>query len=170
MHYPELARQKEMIVTTIQNEEERFTHTLEQGTALLQKSLSELKQKNGKTLNGEVVFKLYDTYGFPSDLTRLMAEEGFQVDEISFEKHMEAAKEKARQTWKGATISADATLLLKLAQKVPPTDFIGYLNTHNEGKVVALASGSQEVKELKSGESGFLMQIKLVSMPRVADK
>lgn len=154
--YPELRKQRDLVVHTIKNEEERFLKTLDQGTALLQTELKNLEGKQ-KTLPGTVVFKLYDTYGFPADLTALIAKEnGFSIDEAGFEASMEEAREKARKTWKGAVISSDAAHLLGLAQSVGATKFEGYSTTNSEGKILKLSNGKQEVKSLQAGETGFV--------------
>lgn len=97
--YPELKNRKAHILTTIKEEESRFLQTLDNGTVIFQEEIKKLKQQNGKTISGETVFKLYDTYGFPIDLTALMAaEESLQVNEAAFEKQMQAAKEKAKSS------------------------------------------------------------------------
>jgi alanyl-tRNA synthetase len=155
--YPELRKQKDLVIHTIQNEEERFLKTLDQGTQLLQTELDTIKKQGAKTLAGAVVFKLYDTYGFPADLTALIAkEQGFTIDETGFETCMEEAREKARKTWKGAVISSDAAHLLGVAQSVGPTIFEGYTTTSSVGKILKLSDGKNEVKSLKAGQNGFL--------------
>jgi alanyl-tRNA synthetase len=155
--FPELRKQRDLVVHTIANEEERFLKTLDQGTQLLQTELDKAKKENQKTLSGPVVFKLYDTYGFPADLTALIAkEQGYSIDEAGFENCMNNAREMARKTWKGSTITSDAAHLLQLAQASGPTQFEGYVTTVNEGKVLKLSDGKTEVKELKKGQSGFV--------------
>tara|TARA_B100001248_G_scaffold260334_1_gene248291 strand:+ start:16364 stop:19003 length:2640 start_codon:yes stop_codon:yes gene_type:complete len=153
--YPELKQKQEVILHTIEGEEERFLKTLDQGTQLL---MEEMAKAKAKVLSGEVVFKLYDTYGFPLDLTQLIArEKGFQVDESGFEKQMQAAKERARKTWKGATMDSDQAHLLKMAQKYGATKFVGYENTANTSKVLALSDGKQEISEAQEGQKIYLL-------------
>lgn len=158
--YPELKARKNHILATIHDEEVRFLQTLDNGTQILQDEIKKLKSGSQKTLSGEVVFKLYDTYGFPVDLTALMAaEEGLKIDEASFEQHMQAAKEKAKSSWKGKGLQADEKHIIELAQKFskPPTVFVGYDTLTYSSTVLSLSNGSQEVKSLAIGDSGLLI-------------
>jgi alanyl-tRNA synthetase len=160
--YPELKRKRDLIVQTVNDEVSRFLTTLDQGTEILNSELGKLSGKSQKTLPGELVFKLYDTYGFPVDLTRLMAEErGFNVDETGFEKNMEDARQKAKSAGKFKAISADAAHLVKLAQETTdkggPTKFTGYSSTLGQGKIALLSNGSEVRLELKTGEQGILV-------------
>ncbi len=145
--YPELEQQSNLILNTLKQEEERFLKTLDQGTQILNKAINELKVLKKSRLDGELVFKLYDTYGFPSDLTRLIAkEQDLSIDEEGFQKHMAQAKEKARASWKGQTIQADQALLLKLAQTYGSTQFTGYTHLQEEGVVLAIADTTKELE------------------------
>jgi alanyl-tRNA synthetase len=160
--YRELDMQKALIEKTIVDEETRFLATLDQGTNLLRAELDTLKKKNQQTLPGETLFKLYDTYGFPADLTRLMAkEEGFQVDELGFEKQFAQAREKAKASWKGKNFSGDAGFVAKwsseLAKKNGVTRFVGYETTQAKGQLLALSNGTAEVAQLKDGDTGILV-------------
>jgi len=160
--YPELKRQKELITRTVADEVSRFITTLDQGTEILNNSLNRLSSRGQKVVDGETVFKLYDTFGFPIDLTRLMAvEKGFQIDEAGFEKQMESAREKAKSSWKGKALSSDAAHLVELAQEARSrkgiTQFTGYQSTHGEASLILLSNGHQVVNELKSGESGVMV-------------
>jgi alanyl-tRNA synthetase len=157
--YNELHQQKTLVDRTVVDEEKRFLVTLDQGTNVLTQELGKLK--NGGTLSGDVLFKLYDTYGFPVDLTRLMAEEkGFHIDELGFEKNLEAAKEKARASWKGKAMTGDQAHLVSFSQamaKHGETKFTGYDTTQEiSSKVVGVSNGSKEVAELKEGENGLI--------------
>ncbi len=155
--YPELTKQLDLVIHTVENEEERFLKTLDQGTQLLQTELNGVKKQQGKILPGSVVFKLYDTYGFPADLTALIAkEQDIGIDETGFEACMNDAREIARKTWKGSTISSDAAHLLGLAHQSGATKFLGYTSTNCEGKILTISDGKKELKELKKGQSGFL--------------
>ncbi len=159
-HYAELEQRKNIIDRTVQDEERRFLATLDQGTHVLAQELDRLA--TGGTLSGEVLFKLYDTYGFPVDLTRIMAaERGFKVDELGFEQRLEAAKEKARASWKGKTISGDQAFLVTFSQNVQrqfgETPFTGYGTTVDNAKILKLADGKNEVSELKAEQSGVLV-------------
>lgn len=158
--YPELKTRKNHILSTIKEEESRFLQTLDNGTAIFHEEIKKLKNQNSKTISGETVFKLYDTYGFPVDLTALMAaEEGLQLDEASFEKHMQAAKEKAKASWKGKAMQADEKHIIELAQKFSksPTQFVGYTEVNANSPIVALSNGTTEVASLKVGETGLLI-------------
>ncbi|MES2964547.1 MAG: alanine--tRNA ligase [Bdellovibrionota bacterium] len=160
--YPELKRGKDLITTSVNDEVTRFLTTLDQGTEILNGELAKLEAKKGKVLDGAVVFKLYDTYGFPVDLTRLMAEErGLTVDEEIFMKNMEEARSKAKSSSKFKALSADAAHLVKLAQetldKKGPTKFAGYTTTRATGNVVLLSNGFEMRTELKAGEQGLVV-------------
>ena len=158
--YPELKNRKAHVLTTIKEEEARFLQTLDNGNVIFQEEIKKLKQQNGKTLSGETVFKLYDTYGFPTDLTALMAaEEGLQIDEAGFEKQMQAAKEKAKSSWKGKSMQADEKHIIELSQKFSksPTEFVGYTQLTNKTQVVGLSNGSQEVSSLATGQTGLVV-------------
>ncbi|MCM2281343.1 MAG: alanine--tRNA ligase, partial [Bdellovibrionaceae bacterium] len=159
--YPELTRKKPVITQTVQDEITRFLSTLDQGTEILNDKLLKLAAKGLKTLDGETVFKLYDTFGFPVDLTRLMAvERGFALDEAGFEKSMEAAREKAKASWKGKALSTDAAHLVTLAQtardKGGATRFTGYTTTHSSGRILLLSDGHALVDALQTGDSGII--------------
>ncbi|MFK8138336.1 MAG: alanine--tRNA ligase [Bdellovibrionales bacterium] len=155
--YPELLQQKTLIEKTVETEEERFLTTLDQGTQLLEKALKYLKEKNQSKVPGETVFRLYDTYGFPADLTRIMAEEaGFTVDEKEFQTHMEKARELARSSWKGEAITSDAAHLLELGQTNGETLFTGYDSLYSKSNVNILSNGTKEVTSLEAGNRGII--------------
>jgi alanyl-tRNA synthetase len=100
--YPELKERRSYIAMVVQKEEERFLDTLDRGLQILQEEIEQLRGSKGKTIPGEVVFKLYDTYGFPLDLTEdIAAEEGFAIDTQGFNQDMEQQRERARISWKG---------------------------------------------------------------------
>lgn len=147
--YPELLQRKDIILSTTETEEDKFLSTLDQGTQILKDELSKLKKGKKKTLSGQVAFKLYDTYGFPLDLTYLMAkEEGFEIDQKSFDEAMAKQKEVARASWKGGQGNEDQAILLKQSQKLPKTQFTGYELVKDKAKVLALFEGGKEVKTL----------------------
>jgi alanyl-tRNA synthetase len=158
--YPELKVRQNHILSTIKDEESRFLQTLDNGTAIFHDEIQKLKKQNNKIISGETVFKLYDTYGFPLDLTALMAaEEGLQVDEASFEQHMGAAKEKAKASWKGKALQADEKHIIELAQKYSksPTEFVGYNDLEAASPIVTISNGKHEVSSLRAGETGLLI-------------
>lgn len=159
--YKDLQERRNIIERAVADEESRFLTTLDQGTHVLAQELDKLSE--GGTLKGEVAFKLYDTYGFPLDLTSLMSQErGFRVDETGFQTSLEAAKAKARASWKGKGISADQAALVKwtgnLAHIHGPTQFTGYEGTESsDGKLLAIRRDQDVVMNLKSGEEGIVI-------------
>jgi alanyl-tRNA synthetase len=161
--YPELVRSRELIETVVKDEVTRFLATLDQGTEILNASLAKIAGRGQKVVDGDVVFKLYDTYGFPVDLTRLMAvEQGFTIDEDGFMKQMDGAREKAKAHSKFKGLSADASHLLKLGQQTldltqAPTLFNGYTSTKSSGRIVLLSNGYEVRNELASGEQGLVI-------------
>lgn len=160
--YPELQRGRDLILTTVNDEISRFSATLDQGTEILNGELRKLAGRGLKVVNGDLVFRLYDTFGFPVDLTRLMAEEkGFKVDEESFMKHMEDARERAKASSKFKTISSDAAHLVRLSQEVldqkGPTLFTGYSTTKASAMVVLISNGYEKRSALQAGEQGLLV-------------
>jgi alanyl-tRNA synthetase len=159
--FPELKQRSNVILSNLRDEQDRFSTTLTTGTEILNQELSKLQSKNQKQVPGDLVFKLYDTFGFPVDLTQLMAEEnGFTVDEAEFELKMQEARSKAKASWKGRGISSDAAHLVSFAQAVKDkcklTSFVGYESTESKAKIIALSNGKATVNILKSGETGFL--------------
>lgn len=160
--YPELKQRQSVILATLKDEQDRFMSTLGTGTQILNQELSKLKTKKQTEVPGEIVFKLYDTYGFPADLTRLMAEElGFTVDEKKFEAEMDAAREKAKASWKGKGLASDEAHLIQFSQKSLDTNkatkFLGYESTSVPAKVVALSNGSKTIDKLNANETGVVV-------------
>ncbi len=160
--FPELTARRTHILSTVKDEETRFLQTLDQGTQILNEALQKATDKGQKTLSGEVVFRLYDTYGFPIDLTRLIAEEkGLTFDEAAVEKEMEAARTKAKASWKGKGLQADESHLIQLAQKAfgqnKSTQFTGYDGLLDSSQVLFLSNGKEIVPQLQEGENGFVI-------------
>jgi len=147
--FPELKTQRDTIVRLLKSEEEQFAKTLEQGLRILEQDLAELK---GKVIPGDVVFKLYDTYGFPMDLTADIARErDLEIDEAGFEAAMDAQRERARA---GSSFGLDYNSLIKVDQD---TVFTGYEATQGESKIIALFRDGQEVDRLNAGEEGVIV-------------
>jgi alanyl-tRNA synthetase len=144
--YPELKSQRAHIERVLKQEEERFAETLSQGMSLLDQAIASLQ---GKELPGDTVFKLYDTFGFPVDLTADIARErGFSIDQAGFEAAMEAQRERARAASKfGVDMRAGVTLDSK-------TNFSGYERLIDTGTVVALFKGKERVDTLRAGDTG----------------
>lgn len=145
--YPELKEKQAQIEEALKNEESRFAQTLETGMALLENALA----KGGKTLDGEIIFKLYDTYGFPYDLTADMARElGIELDEAGFEREMEAQRARARAA---QSFKANA----QLPYDGQDTEFKGYSERQTESKVLALYKDGEQVDELNEDDSGAVV-------------
>ncbi len=135
--YPELGQGQRLIEETLLNEEVRFKQTLDRGLKLLDDALVDVPE--GADLPGETAFKLYDTYGFPLDLTQdALREKGRGVDTPGFDAAMEEQKAKARAAWSGAGGEADAAVWFEVADDKGVTDFLGYETTMAEGQIVAL--------------------------------
>ena len=154
--YGELVRAQSLITETLKHEETRFRKTLERGLGLLEDETSSLKK--GATFSGETAFKLYDTYGFPLDLTQdALRARGIEVDTKGFDSAMERQKEEARRAWKGSGEAATETIWFEVREQVGPTEFLGYETETAEGVVKAVIAGGKSAKELKKGEEGALI-------------
>ena len=154
--YPELVRANELIGETLKLEETRFRKTLTRGLTLLDEATA--KFKKGAELDGETAFKLYDTYGFPIDLTQdaLRARE-ITVDTAGFDTAMERQKAEARRAWSGTGDDSTDTLWFEIKEDVGTTEFLGYETEVAEGIVLELVSDGKRVKELSSGEEGYVI-------------
>ncbi len=151
--YPELQRAEPLISETLRLEETRFRKTLERGLAILDEETRGLK--SGDKLKGETAFTLYDTYGFPLDLTQdALRPRGIAVDTEAFNAAMERQRERARASWAGSGDVKTATYWFPLREKYGATEFLGYDTETSEGVVQTIIRGGPEVSELKAGESG----------------
>jgi alanyl-tRNA synthetase len=151
--FPELVRAQPLITETLKLEETRFRHTLERGLVILDDKSKSLKQ--GDMFDGDTAFTLYDTYGFPLDLTQdALRSRGISVDIASFTDAMERQKAKARASWSGSGDAAQETVWFGLREKAGATEFLGYETETAEGIVAALVKDGKEVAELKAGDSG----------------
>ncbi|WP_153774604.1 alanine--tRNA ligase [Pseudomonas sp. MNR3A] len=147
--FPELKSQQAHIERVLKTEEEQFAKTLEQGLRILEQDLAQLQ---GKVVPGDVVFKLYDTYGFPMDLTADIAREReLTIDEAGFEREMDAQRERARSA---SAFGMDYNSLVKVDTA---TDFLGYSSTEGQGKIIALYKDGQSVDQLGEGEEGVVV-------------
>jgi alanyl-tRNA synthetase len=154
--YPELLRAEALITETLKLEETRFRRTLERGLAILDEKSASLKK--GAMFDGETAFTLYDTYGFPLDLTQdALRSRGISVDVASFSDAMERQREKARASWAGSGDTAQESVWFALRERIGATEFLGYETETAEGVVAALVKDGKEVSELKKGESGSVM-------------
>jgi len=149
--YPELVRARSQVEQVLRQEEERFNETLEQGLRILEDDIADLK---GDTISGETIFKLYDTYGFPVDLTRDVAiERNLKLDMTGFEREMEAQRGRARAASSFKTADIGAVLVDQ------PTQFTGYERLSDEGRVLQVTRGTDlaATEVLRSGESGQIV-------------
>jgi len=163
--YPELGRAQALIEETLQLEETRFKQTLDRGLKLLDDELADLPEE--AALPGQAAFKLYDTYGFPLDLTQdALREKGRVVDTEGFDEAMAEQKAKARAAWAGSGESADATIWYDIAEHQGTTDFLGYDTESAEGQIVALVRDGDGVERAKAGET---VQIALNQTPFYAE-
>ncbi|MEL6701017.1 MAG: alanine--tRNA ligase, partial [Pseudomonadota bacterium] len=148
--YPELGQAQSMIEQTLLTEETRFRQTLDRGLKLLEDEVAGLEE--GVRLPGEAAFKLYDTYGFPLDLTQdALREKGLEVDTDGFDAAMAEQKAKARAAWTGSGEAADATIWFDIADTHGATDFLGYETESAEGQVLTLVADGGEVAEAAAG-------------------
>ncbi|MBQ7707881.1 MAG: alanine--tRNA ligase [Lachnospiraceae bacterium] len=155
--YPELEEKKEHIFSILNTEEENFNKTIDQGLSILNGYINETKSEESKTLAGDKAFKLYDTYGFPLDLTKEILEEaGIEVDEEGFNACMEEQRVKARNARKTTNyMGADATVYEQIPLTIDNL-FVGYDSLTHKSKINALTTETEVVKELHEGESGSL--------------
>jgi alanyl-tRNA synthetase len=154
--YPELIRAEPLITETLRLEETRFRKTLERGLAILDEETRNLGA--GQKLSGETAFTLYDTFGFPLDLTQdALKSRGIGVDTDAFNAAMERQREKARAAWAGSGEAATESLWFGLKERVGATEFLGYDTEIAEGVVLAIVSDGRDASELKAGESGLIL-------------
>jgi alanyl-tRNA synthetase len=154
--YPELHRAEALIIETLKLEEIRFRRTLDRGLAILDEASKSLKQ--GDMFDGETAFTLYDTYGFPLDLTQdALKPRGIGVDIASFTDAMERQREKARASWAGSGEAADEVVWFGLREKIGATEFLGYETENAAGVVSALVKDGKELAALTKGESGAVV-------------
>ncbi len=149
--FPELVRAQPLIEATLQQEETRFRQTLDKGLKLLDEATAGMKP--GDVLPGETAFRLYDTYGFPYDLTEdALRAQAFGVDRAGFDAAMAEQKRAARAAWKGSGAKASDELWFDLAEEVGATEFTGYASDTGEGVVLALVKDGKRVEQASSGD------------------
>ncbi|HHW13452.1 MAG TPA: alanine--tRNA ligase, partial [Firmicutes bacterium] len=164
--YPDLVEKRAAILATLRQEEERFQATLEAGMSILAELTSRARADEERRIAGEEAFRLYDTYGFPLELTReIAAERGFTVDEDGFEAALAAQRERARAArGEGAYLDKALAAYGRLAERLTaegalPNRFSGYDRTADEGTVVALLQGGEEVSEAGEGEAEVVLSV-----------
>jgi alanyl-tRNA synthetase len=156
-HYTELARERDRIVEILSFEEKKFGQTLSAGLSLLNNLLEDLQQQGQRVIPGEQAFKLYDTHGFPLELTQEVAgEHGFTVDIPGFEKAMERQQERSRAT-NVFVQGKDDLALDAILKRVGPSEFTGYQGVTGSGKIVGLVVDGQEVEMISAPQSALLI-------------
>ena len=158
-HYSYLIERKNALQEQCRAEEERFFETIESGMALFQAELDSMRQKNEKSFNGEIAFKLYDTYGFPLDLTQDMLRElGLSIDLQGFEKCMQEQKDRSKAHWKGSGDSVKDGDFNALLSEFGKNEFVGYERINTESKILALLDSSfKRIESLEAGQEGWVM-------------
>jgi len=148
--YPELERAKPLITETLKTEEEKFSSLLNRGIEILNENLDKVKNNS---FPGDVAFKLYDTYGFPLDLTAdILKNKNIKVDNAGFDKEMEKSKKLARANWKGSGDKSLEEKWFKIREQLNPTEFLGYEFDKLEGVILKISKGKDFVKEAKAGD------------------
>jgi alanyl-tRNA synthetase len=150
--YPELTANAVLIDKVIRNEEERFLETLARGLVLFEEEAAKVRADGGKTLPGKVVFRLYDTFGFPPDLTADMAREaGLFMDQAGFDTEMGHQKQMARQSWEGMH-GEDASVVKSILEEGTASDFTGYDTLEDSGTIKVIIKDGEQVTEAKPGD------------------
>lgn len=166
--YRELVENESLIVQVVEQEERRFGRTLEQGTNLLEAEIDSLRRKKAESLDGGLAFELYDTYGFPFELTEeICGEAGISVDRKGFEKAMERQRERARTAGKRHEEASAKSLYEKILEETGSSDFVGYTEEETETAVVALLSDGTRTRYLEEGAEGEAI---LAKTPFYAEK
>ena len=154
--YGELVRAQPMITETLELEERRFRKTLERGIGLLTDASAKLGK--GATLPGDIAFKLYDTFGFPLDLTQdALRARGIEVDTAGFASAMERQKAEARKAWKGSGEAATETVWFEIKERTGATEFLGYDTETAEAEILALIKNGKEVRSIKAGDTASII-------------
>ena len=153
-NYPEIKRAEALIKETLKMEEEKFLVLLDRGMKILEEEISKID----KILPGEVAFKLYDTYGFPLDLTQdILKNKSLQIDNQKFEELMKKSRELAKKNWKGSGDSAVDHIWFAIKDKLGPTEFLGYETVQAEGVIKSLLKKNEQVESLKTGDEGMII-------------
>jgi len=153
-NYPELKRAESLVRETLKTEEEKFLVLLERGMKILNAEIS----KVDKVLPGEVAFKLYDTYGFPLDLTEdILKNKSLSVDHKKFKSLMNESRQLAKKNWKGSGDSSVEEIWFGIKDKIEPTEFLGYETDQAEGVILSLIKDNKEVKSLNNGDEAIII-------------
>ncbi len=153
-NYPELVRAESLIKETLKTEEEKFLVLLERGMKILNEEISKID----KVLPGEVAFKLYDTYGFPLDLTEdILKNKSLKIDNKKFETLMNESRELAKKNWKGSGDSSVNKIWFEIKDRLGPSEFLGYETDYAEGKILSLLKDNKEAKSLSDNDEGMII-------------
>ncbi len=153
-NYPELNRAESLIKETLKMEEEKFLILLDRGIKILNDEISKID----KVLPGDVAFKLYDTYGFPLDLTEdILRNKSLSIDTKKFQSLMQESRELAKKNWKGSGDAAVEDIWFGIKDKLGATEFLGYETNQAEGVILSLLKNNKEVKDLKSNDEGMII-------------
>ncbi len=153
-NYPELQRAESLIKETLKMEEEKFLVLLDRGIKILNDEIAKID----KILAGDVAFKLYDTYGFPLDLTEdILKNKSLKIDHEKFQSLMKESRELAKKNWRGSGDSAIDDIWFGVREKLGATEFLGYETNQAEGVILSLFKDNKEVDQLKSGEEGMII-------------
>ncbi len=158
--FPEVLPRREFITRTIQGEEDRFHQTLARGLELLDESFDTLTEKGSTQLDGQRAFALYDTFGFPLDLTQMLARErGFTVDDAGFADSMEEQRSRGRAAWeaKGGAKDEEISIYAEVLKEHGETEFVGYSEDNIEAEIVALISDSESIGSAREGNEVFVL-------------
>ena len=158
--FPDVLPRREFITRTIQGEEHRFHQTIERGLELLDQSFNTLREKDSTQLDGQRAFELYDTFGFPLDLTEMLARErGFTVDDAGFEQSMEAQRSRGRAAWeaKGGAKDEDISVYAEVLKEHGETEFVGYTQDHIDAEIVALIADAESIGSAQEGNEVFVL-------------
>ena len=158
--FPDVLPRREFITRTIQGEEHRFHQTIERGLELLDRSFDTLKEQNGTQIDGKRAFELYDTFGFPLDLTQMLARErGFTVDDMGFEESMEAQRSRGRAAWedRGGAKDEEISVYADVLKEHGETEFVGYTQNNTNAEVVALIADAESVASAQHGDEVFVL-------------
>ena len=153
--FPELIRAESLIKETLKNEENRFKETIDRGLTILN---DEIKKNKNKKLSGDTAFLLYDTYGFPLDLTQdILKDLKISVDLKTFEKKMDEQKKKARLAWKGSGDAKTDKLWHDIFKKHGPSEFVGYENLKAQGSIIKIIKNNKFVNKIKKGDNAIII-------------
>ncbi len=158
--FSDVLPRREFITRTIQGEEHRFHQTIERGLELLDNSFDTLTEQNGTQIDGKRAFELYDTFGFPLDLTQMLARErGFTVDDVGFEHSMEAQRSRGRAAWeaKGGAKDEEISVYAEVLKEHGETEFVGYTRNNTDAEIVAIIADAESVGSAHQGDEVFVL-------------